>query len=123
MLHTSIRGGQPAGLLDPVEQTVDKGVGRTAVIFRRFIVMLYLLLFVSAAVASTAFFIQTRAEYLRLREVERVAAERLAVAKTKLTEQETTLRRLQDDPRYVEMVIRRRLGYARADELIFRFEP
>lgn len=90
---------------------------------RRFIVMLYLLLFVSAAVASTAFFLQTRAEYLQLKEVQRVTAGRLAVATTKLHEQEETLRRLREDPAYIEMVIRRRLGYARADELIFRFEP
>lgn len=84
--------------------------------------MLYLLLFVSAAAASSTFFIKARAEYLRLKEAERVAAERLTVAEMKLAEQEATLRRLQDDPRYVEMVIRRRLGYARPDELIFRFE-
>lgn len=90
--------------------------------FRRFIVVIYLLLFVSVAVASTTFFLQTRAEYLRLKEVERVTAERLAHARTKLQEQEEILRRLRDDPAYVEMVIRRRLGYAKPDEFIFRFE-
>lgn|SRR5690606_5998899 len=93
------------------------------VILRRFIIVIYALLFISVAVASTTFFIQTRAEYLRLKEVERVTAERLAMAKTKLHEQEEVLRRLRDDPAYVEMVIRRRLGYAKPDEFIFRFEP
>ena len=92
-------------------------------ILRRFIVALYLLLFVSAAVASTTFFLRTRAEYLRLKEVERVTAERLALAQTRLREQEEVLRRLRDDPTFVEMVIRRRLGYARPEEFIFRFEP
>ena len=92
-------------------------------ILRRFIVAIYLLLFISVAAASTTFFLQTRAEYLRLKEVERVTAERLAMARTKLHEQEDMLRRLQDDPSYIEMVIRRRLGYAKPDEFIFRFEP
>jgi cell division protein DivIC len=93
------------------------------VFFRRFIVVLYLLLFVCVAAASTTFFLQTRAEYLQLREVERVTTERLALAETRLKEQEEMLRRLREDPSYVEMVIRRRLGYARPDERIFRFEP
>jgi cell division protein FtsB len=33
------------------------------------------------------------------------------------------LERLRSDPAYVEMVIRRRMGYAKPDEFIFRFEP
>lgn len=92
-------------------------------LFRRFIVALYLLLFVVVAGASTTFFLQTRAEYLQLKEAERVATERLAIAETRLREQEEILRRLRSDPAYVEMVIRRRLGYAKPDEFIFRFEP
>jgi cell division protein FtsB len=39
----------------------------------------------------------------------------------KLNEQEKILQRLRTDPDYVEMVIRRRLGYAKPDEYIFRF--
>jgi cell division protein DivIC len=74
------------------------------VFFRRFIVVLYLLLFVCVAAASTTFFLQTRAEYLQLREVERVTTERLALAETRLKEQEEMLRRLREDPSYVEMV-------------------
>ena len=89
---------------------------------RQLVVAFYLLLFVSVAIASATFFLRTRAEYMRLKEVERVASERLAMAQTKLKEQQDTLRRLREDPRYVEMVIRRRLGYARPDEFIFRFE-
>jgi cell division protein DivIC len=89
---------------------------------RRLIITLYLLLFVSVAVASTTFFLQTRAEYLRLKEAERVTEERLALARLKLQEQEEVLRRLREDPGYVETVIRRRLGYAKPDERIFRFE-
>jgi cell division protein FtsB len=47
---------------------------------------------------------QTRAEYARL------------------AEQELVLERLRTDPAYVEMVIRRRLGYAKPDEFVFRFD-
>jgi cell division protein DivIC len=93
------------------------------VFLRRFIVAVYLLIFISVAVASTTFFVQTRAEYLQLKEVQRVTTERLAMARTRLQEQEEILRRLREDPAYVEMVIRRRLGYAKPDEQIFRFEP
>ncbi|MBP9914392.1 MAG: septum formation initiator family protein, partial [Opitutaceae bacterium] len=32
------------------------------------------------------------------------------------------LDRLRNDPEYVEKVIRRRVGYAKPDEFIFRFE-
>jgi cell division protein FtsB len=41
---------------------------------------------------------------------------------TKLAEQELVLERLRSDPAYVERVIRRRLGYAKPDEFVFRFE-
>ena len=57
-----------------------------------------------------------------MREIEKQGRERLAVAQQRLAEQERTLERLRTDPEFVEMVIRRRLGYARGDERIFRFE-
>ena len=91
-------------------------------LLRRFIVVIYLLMFVSVAIASTTFFLKTRAEYLQLKEVQPVTAERLALARVRLREQEEVLQRLREDPAYVEMVIRRRLGYAKPDEQIFRFE-
>ena len=47
---------------------------------------------------------------------------RLAEAEAKLREQEKILERLRNDPVYVEKVIRRRLGYAKPEEFIFRFE-
>jgi cell division protein FtsB len=39
-----------------------------------------------------------------------------------LHDQEIVLQRLRTDPAYVEKVIRRKLGYAKPDEFIFRFE-
>ena len=65
---------------------------------------------------------QTRAEYARLREVEAHTRRRLVEVETRLAEQEMVLERLRTDPAYVEMVIRRRLGYAKPDEFVFRFD-
>lgn len=90
---------------------------------RRLIVVFYLLLFLSLAAASGVFFWQTRREYDRLVMIEGKSKQRLVEAEQKLREQERVLERLRSDPAFVEMVIRRRLGYARPEEFIFRFEP
>ena len=90
---------------------------------RRLIIAVYFLLFLTLAAGSGIFFWQTRNEYDRLLEIERKGKQRLAEAEQKLREQEKVLERLRSDPAYVEMVIRRRLGYAKPDEYIFRFEP
>jgi cell division protein FtsB len=65
---------------------------------------------------------QTKAEYARVLEVEAQTRRRLAEVENRLAEQEVVLERLRTDPAYVEMVIRRRLGYAKPDEFIFRFD-
>lgn len=65
---------------------------------------------------------QTQAEYVRMREVEAQTRRRLAEVETRLTEQKLVLERLQTDPAFVESVIRRRLGYAKPDEFVFRFD-
>src|SRR5690606_18161757 len=65
---------------------------------------------------------QTRAEYERVREAEVQIRRRLAEVETRLAEQEVVLERLRTDPAYVEAVIRRRLGYAKPDEFVFRFD-
>lgn len=90
---------------------------------RRLIIAFYLLLFLTLAAGSGVFFWQTRREYDRLLAIERKSKQRLTEAEQKLREQEKVLERLRSDPAYVEMVIRRRLGYAKPDEYIFRFEP
>ena len=89
---------------------------------RRLIVILYLLLFLVIGTASGLYFWDTREEYNRLRQLEELSRRRLAETEAKLKEQEKILERLRTDPVYVEKVIRRRLGYAKPDEYIFRFE-
>ncbi len=90
---------------------------------RRFIITLYLVLFVSLAGGAAGFFWQTRAEYNQLKDMEAASRARLALAEERLRDQQRMLDRLRSDPAYVEMVIRRRMGYAKPDEFIFRFEP
>lgn len=90
--------------------------------FRQIIVVFYLLLFLSVGAGSSMFFWQTRQEYNQLRGVELATQRRLAEAELRLKEQEKILQRLRTDPAYVEMKIRQRLGYARPEEFIFRFE-
>ncbi len=89
---------------------------------RSAIVSLYLFLFVAVVLTSGLFFWQTRAEYRRLREVEAISLRRLTELELRLKEQQKVLDRLRTDPAYVERVIRRRLGYAKPDEFIFRFD-
>ena len=89
---------------------------------RRLIISFYFLLFLSLAAGSGIFFLQTRREYKLLLKSEAESRQQLAEAQLKLREQEKILERLRNDPSFVEMVIRRRLGYAKPDEMIFRFE-
>lgn len=89
---------------------------------RRIIITVYLLLFIAGAAASGLYFWEAREQYNRLREMEATSKRRLAELELKLQEQEKILERLRNDPVYVEKVIRRRLGYAKPDEFIFRFE-
>lgn len=89
---------------------------------RRLIIAIYLLLFIGMGIWSALFFWQTRQEYTQLRLAETLQKHRLAELQEKLREQEKVLERLRNDPAYVELVIRRRLGYSKPDEMIFRFD-
>jgi cell division protein FtsB len=97
--------------------SVDHVVG-----IRRIIVAVYLLLFLAGGVASGLYFLEAREQYNRLRQMEAASRRRLAEVEAKLQEEEKILERLRNDPVYVEKVIRRRLGYAKPEEFIFRFE-
>lgn len=89
---------------------------------RRIVVTLYLMLFLAVGATSGVYFWEAREEYNRLRRIEAESRRRLAEAEARLREQEKILERLRTDPVYVEKVIRRRLGYAKPEEFIFRFE-
>ncbi len=90
--------------------------------FRKLILSLYVLLFAGLGVAGSYLFIDARHEYARLEQVETLNRQKLAEAQERLREQERVLERLRSDPAYVDKVIRKKLGYARPDEFIYRFE-
>ena len=89
---------------------------------RRLFLSLYLALFAGLTVTAGLYFMDTREEYNRLKAAEVRNRRRLDEAERELREQEKILQRLQTDPAYVERIIRRKLGYAKPDEAIFRFE-
>jgi cell division protein DivIC len=83
---------------------------------------IYAALFLVVAVWAGLFFLQMHRELTALRAQENQNRQRLAAAEAKLKEQQEYLARLQRDPELVERVIRRKLGYARPEEFVFRFE-
>jgi cell division protein FtsB len=91
-------------------------------LLRQIIIVFYLVLFLSLGAGTAMFFWQTRQEYNQLRLVELGTQRRLHEAEERLREQESLLHRLRTDPAFVEMKIRQRLGYARPEEFIFRFD-
>lgn len=89
---------------------------------RRLILSLYLILFAGLGVYGGYLFIDARAEYSRLEQVQAANQRRLAEAQERLASQEKVLDRLRNDPAYVDTVIRKKLLYSKPDEDIFRFE-
>ncbi|MBI2517870.1 MAG: septum formation initiator family protein [Opitutae bacterium] len=79
-------------------------------------------LFGAVAVWSGIFFLQMHRDLTALRAQEAANQRRLAEARTKLETQEKYLDQLRHDPALVESVIRKKLGYVRAQEVVFRFE-
>jgi cell division protein FtsB len=89
---------------------------------RRFVITLYFVLFIGVSMVSGFFLWQAHEEYSRLKVMEAKSRVRLAEAEQRLKEQHRILERLRSDSEYVEIVIRRRLGYVKSDEVVFRFE-
>jgi len=92
------------------------------VTIRRFLLCLYLVVFAGVSFAAWLYFDDARKEYGHLREVEARNRTRLDEAERELRREEVILQRLRTDPAYVEQQIRRRLGYAKPDDVIFKFE-
>lgn len=70
---------------------------------------------------AAALFIDARAEYNQLKQVEAATRRQVAEAEARLKEQKRNLERLHSDPTYIEKVLRQR-HHARPGEVIFRFE-
>jgi cell division protein DivIC len=88
---------------------------------RRCILALYLVLIGGIGLAAAVFFVEAREEYARLKSIQSENRRLVADAELRLKHQEKVLERLSSDPSYVDKVIRRKLGYARPEEFVFRF--
>lgn len=79
-------------------------------------------LFGAVAVWSGIFFLQMHRDLTALRAQEAANQRKLTEARARLEAQEKYLEQLRHDPVLVESVIRKKLGYVRAQEFVFRFE-
>jgi cell division protein DivIC len=89
---------------------------------RRLIFSLYVVLFAGLGTAGCFLLEDAREEYNRLVLKEDENRRRLAEAEARLKQEEKILDRMRTDPAFVEKMIRQKLGYAKPDEFIFRFE-
>ena len=87
----------------------------------RFLATLYAIVFLALSLFAGISFVQTHQELDNLKAQQNEAQQRLALAERDLRDQEKTLEQLRTDPQFVETMIRRKLGYARSGELVFRF--
>lgn len=83
---------------------------------------LFVVLFAGITLWGVSFFVAMHRELKALRAQEDAARQKLAAVEAKLQEQEQHLEHLRHDPALVERIIREKLGYARTDEFVFRFE-
>jgi len=90
--------------------------------FRRSVIAFYTLLFVALTLFAGLFFLRTYGEYRALRAQEAESHRRLAELESRLAEHYRSLEGMKSDRAHVERIIRERLGYAREDEVVFRFE-
>lgn len=90
--------------------------------FSKVIQVIFGVVFTAITLWAAAFFVQMHRELKTLRAQEATNERRLAEAQARLKQQEQYLDRLKHDPALVEMLIRQKLGYAKGDEFVFRFE-
>jgi cell division protein DivIC len=84
-----------------------------------------LLMMMGVLLALIVFFsslmVQTYREYKNFRVRELRIEAKLTQAQKEFEQKEMYLARMLEDPEFLERVVRERLGYARPDELLFRF--
>lgn len=88
---------------------------------RRIIITVYAVVLLALGGAAGAVFLDARAQYQQLKQLEASNRRKLADAQSRLAEQERTLERLKTDPEFVERAVRQKLHYAKPGEAIFRF--
>lgn len=88
----------------------------------RLLATFYAVLFLALSLFAGISFLQTYQELTNLRAQEAENRRRLSDAEERLKEQERYLSQLTNDPAFVENVIRKKLGYVRPSEVVFRFQ-
>lgn len=83
---------------------------------------IFMALFAGIALCAGVFFLEMHQELTVQRQQEAANRLRLEAAQARLAAQRKYLDRLQHDPALVETIIRKKLGYARPDEFVFRFD-
>ena len=87
----------------------------------RFLATLYTVVFLALSAFAGISFMQTYQELANMQTQETETRQKLQVAEQELREQQRMLAQLRSDPQYVESMIRRKLGYAKQGETVFRF--
>ncbi len=87
----------------------------------RFLATLYAVVFLALSAFAGISFMQTYQELANLQTQESETRQKLQVAEQDLREQLRMLDQLRSDPQFVESMIRRKLGYAKQGETVFRF--
>ena len=90
--------------------------------FSKLILGFYGALFAGVTLWAVTFFVQMHRDITVLRAQESLNQRRLAEAEARLSAQEKYLEQLRHDPLLVEQLIRQKLGYAKGQEFVFRFE-
>lgn len=76
----------------------------------------------AVVVTAGLWFYEASGELQQLQAIEKANEQKVVDARRRLNEQETILRRLKEDPAFVEKVLREKAKYARPEDVIFRFE-
>jgi cell division protein FtsB len=112
----------PAKILFFNPQNSKLRVASRLMTLRRSVAAFYALLFVALTLFAGLFFLRTYGELRGLQAQRAENERRLVELDQRIAENKRTLERLRTDPAFVERVIRERLGYARPDEVVFRFD-
>lgn len=79
-------------------------------------------IFVGVCVLFAIALSSTWREYQAFEEKEVIYKQKLTELRAEKAEREAYLRKLLDDPAFLDRVVRDRLGYSREDEIIFKFD-
>lgn len=90
--------------------------------FHKFLCGLFLIIFLGVCTLFGSLWIQAYREHVVFKQQEAKLHNRLEEALKEKKIREEYLERMEHDEEFFEWVVKQRLGYARGDELVFKFE-